>query len=187
MSGVSFPVSRPVGRALIVGTPAQRSQPLAAMQHLGFECAEADDPYAAMLEISQRPLVYRSVVLSLAGLYREELNLIATLRKRYPHLDLWLAHTDGRQAALADAMRFGADGLLAEDGLHRTALSSANAQPELRTTLERASNAPIPAPESAESHDAFDDAPSGEPVLTADELRALLQEQPMMPPAGDVE
>jgi hypothetical protein len=187
MSGVSFPVSRPVGRALIVGTPAQRSQPLAAMQQLGFECAEADDPYAAMLEICQRPLVYRSAVLSLQGLYREELHLIATLRKRFPHLYIWLAHTDGRQAALADAMRFGADGLLAEDGLHRTALSGANVEPEHRTTLERATPLTEPLLPNIEPPDAFDDTPSGEPVLTADELRALLQEQPTMPPAGEVE
>jgi hypothetical protein len=187
MSGVSFPVSRPVGRALIVGTPAQRSQPLAAMQHLGFECAEADDPYAAMLEICQRPLVYRSVVLSLQGLYREELHLIGTLRKRYPHLDIWLAHTDGRQAALADAMRFGADGLLADDGLHRTALSGANEEAEHRTTLERATPIAEPLLPNIEPADAFDESPSGEPVLTADELRALLQEQPSMPPAGEVD
>jgi hypothetical protein len=187
MSGVSFPVSRPVGRALIVGTAAQRAAPLATMQHLGFECAEADDPYASMLEICQRPLVYRCVVLSLQGLYREELQIIAALRKRFPHLDMWLAHTDGRQAALADAMRLGADGLLAEDGLHRTAVASASSEPvEPRTTLESAPVTqpllpPIPPPEP------IDETPSGEPVLTADELRALLQEQPTMPPAGDVE
>ncbi|HTL30774.1 MAG TPA: hypothetical protein VL282_16205 [Tepidisphaeraceae bacterium] len=181
---MSFPVSRPVGRALIVGTSAQRSQPLAAMQHLGFECAEADDPYAAMLEICQRPLVYRSVVLSLQAVYREELQMIATVRRHYPHLDIWLAHTDGRQAALADAMRLGADGLLAEDGLHRTALPSGSAEPiEAKSTLETpATMLPLLPP-----MESVDDAPSGEPVLTADELRALLQEQPTMPPAGEVE
>jgi hypothetical protein len=32
---------------------------------------------------------------------------------------------------------------------------------------------------------ASDDMPIGEPVLTADELRALLQDQPSMPPSGN--
>ena len=62
---------------MIVGNPSARSQPLAAMQALGFECAEVDDPYAAVAELHRRPLVYRALVLSLASLFREELGLVA--------------------------------------------------------------------------------------------------------------
>src|SRR5688500_8431036 len=54
MSAVSFPVKRPVGRALVLGTSSSRSQPLAAMQTLGYTCAELDDPYAAAAELPDR-------------------------------------------------------------------------------------------------------------------------------------
>src|SRR3954454_13254579 len=123
MSGVSLPVTRPSGRALVVGNPAGRTEPLGTLQRLGYGCAEMDDPYAAMAELCRRPLVYRAVILSLSSLHREELALIPGVKRRFPHVEIWLTHTDGRQAALADAMRMGADGLLSGEGLHRVALS----------------------------------------------------------------
>src|SRR5947207_14679494 len=123
MAGVSFPTqkrSAAAGRALIVGNAQGRGATLAAMQALGFACAELDDPYAATAELLKRPLVYRALVLSLSSLYREELSAIPTVRGRLPHVDIWLAHTEGRQAAMVEALRLGAAGLLAEDGaLHR--------------------------------------------------------------------
>lgn len=183
MSGVSLPVTRPVGRALLVGNAASRAEPLAALQQLGFAATESDDPYAAMAELCRRPLTYRALILSLASLYREELNLIATVKRRFPHIEIWLAQTDGRQGALADGMRFGADGLLAEDGLHRIAVPASMSQ----------ENPPIlPAEAEALAADSEAagaiDSPVVEPVLTADELRALLQDQPAGPsgaPAGE--
>lgn len=182
MSGVSFPVKRPVGRALVVGTSSSRSQPLAAMQALGYTCAEIDDPYAAAAELLKRPLVYRALVLSLTGLYREELNLIATLKRRLPHLDIWLTHTEGRQAAMAESIRLGADGLLAEDGaLHRLGLPPQSQQlPEAMKPAEREPDAQQHMVSSLDI-----DMPSGEPVLSADELRALLQEEPSLPPDAE--
>lgn len=187
MAGVSFPVKRPVGRALVVGTASSRSQPLAAMQALGYTCAESDDPYAAAAELCKRPLVYRAVVLSLTSLYREELSLIGTLKRRLPHLDVWLTHTEGRQVAMVESMRFGADGLLGEDGaLHRLAIPHGAPAPG-----ESGKFAPVDDVEAAAETPAnpadvhMDELPSGEPVLSAEELRALLQEQPTLPP--DVE
>ena len=56
MAGVSMPVTRPIGRALIIGSPSCRPAPLNTLQRLGFTCAEIDDPYSAMAEISRRPL-----------------------------------------------------------------------------------------------------------------------------------
>src|SRR5258706_4009281 len=123
MTGVSMPVTRPTGRALIIGSPSCRTAPLNTLQRLGFTCAEIDDPYAAMAEICRRPLVYRAIILSLASMYREELPIIQSVKRRWPHVDVWLTQTDGRHGALADAMRLGADGLLSDDGLHRTAIS----------------------------------------------------------------
>lgn len=178
MSGVSLPVSRPMGRALIVGNASCRSEPLAVMQRQGFHCAELDDPYAAMAELCRRPLVYRALILSLASLYREELPLIGSIKRRFPHMEIWLTHTDGRQAALAEAMRLGADGLVGEEGLHRTGPGSPAASTPTMI---------VPPPMAGEGSDieevaAMDNDSVSEPVLTADELRALLQEQPDVSP-----
>src|SRR3954453_2164670 len=136
MTGVSIPVTRPTGRALIIGSPSCRSVPLTTLQRLGFTCAEVDDPYSAMTEVCRRPLAYRAVILSLASLYREELPIIQSIKRRWPHVDIWLTQTDGRHAALADAMRLGADGLLSEDGLHRTAIAGAPAGDAIYTRSE---------------------------------------------------
>jgi hypothetical protein len=184
MSGVSFPVKRPVGRALVVGTSSSRSQPLAAMQTLGYTCAEIDDPYAAAAELLKRPLVYRAIVLILTSLYREELNLIATLKRRLPHLDIWLTHTEGRQAAMAESVRLGADGLLGEDGaLHRLLQQSPSSQTQPTEAAQMAADVEPVSQHMVSPVDA--DMPSGEPVLSADELRALLQEEPSLPPDGE--
>ena len=206
MSGVSLPVTRPSGRALIVGNPSSRPEPVGTLQRMGFGCAESDDPYAAMAELCRRPLVYRALVLSLSSLHREELGLISGVKRRFPHVDIWLTQTDGRQAALAEAMRLGADGLLSGEGLHRIAVSGtepasfepqdpiplpvreAPAQQPAVAQVESAASAATPAPAAA--HAPRQPAPpedastAGEPVLSAEELRALLQEQPTPPLGG---
>jgi len=189
MSGVSLPVTRPSGRALLVSSPGSRGALVETLARLGYTPAESDDPYAAMAELARRPLAYRGVIFSLAGLYREELPIVRAIKRRYPHVEIWLAHTDGRQSALAEAMRLGADGLLDEDGLHRVALAAATADEptlshgEAEALAEVARVDALPPRISEDSTD--QDFPSGEPILSADELKALLQEQPMMPPAGD--
>src|SRR4051794_27160791 len=99
MSSVSMPVNRPPGRALIVGNASNRAQPLGVLQKLGYVCAEVDDPYAAAVELSRRPLVYHSVILSLTSLHREEMSLVGMIKQRLPHMEVWLTHIDGRQAA----------------------------------------------------------------------------------------
>src|SRR3954470_15124426 len=174
MPGVSMPVTRPTGRALIIGSPSCRTAPLNTLQRLGFTCAEIDDPYSAMAELCRRPLVYRALILSLASLYREEMALIQVVKRRWPHVDIWLTQTDGRHAALADAMRLGADGLLSEDGLHRTAIAGG---PSGESMFARSgqSYAPVSVvPPVDPDRDVTDAEMAGnEPILTADELRAL--------------
>ena len=211
MPGVSLPVTRPSGRALVVGSAGGRAEPVGTMRQMGYVCAEADDPYAATAELCRRPLVYRAVILSLAAVHREELAMIPALKRRFPHLEIWLTHTDGRQSALAEAVRLGADGLLSGDGLHRMAVPPAGSvaytpEPEspvtgagARTDASRAEGPPqienVPeAPHREGQTEKLrgpdnDDEPNtiGEPVLTADELRALLQEQPLPPPVGNSE
>lgn len=179
MAGVSLPVTRPTGRALIIGLPACRTAPLNTLQRIGFTCAEIDDPYSAMAEICRRPLVYRAIILSLASLYREEMTVIQSVKRRWPHIDVWLTQTDGRHAALADAMRYGADGLLSEDGLHRTAIASNAFEGQFSSDHP----ATGPGHNAAAEHDHVPEEEFGgnEPILTAEELRALLAEQPTTP------
>ncbi len=177
MSAVSLPVTRPIGRALVVASVSSRSQPLEVLHQLGYSCAEADDPYTAMAELCRRPLVYRALILSLTSLYKEELAVVQSIKLRFPHIEVWLTQTDGRQASLAEAMRMGADGLLAEDGLHRIAMTQSVVEPTPVTKVD------IEAVEEVSNDDSTQescdiDSGIGEPVLTADELRALLQEQP---------
>ena len=178
MSGVSLPVTRPSGPALVVANPSSRPQPIGILQRLGYGCVEADDPYAAMLELCRRPLLYRSLILSLSSLFKEELTLIETVKRRFPQIEIWLTQTDGRQASLAEAMRLGADGLLADDGLHRVAISPA-ADSTVRPPADDESDVDDSAAAAVER-----DLAIGEPVLTADELRALLHEQPTSPPGN---
>lgn len=182
MSGMSLPVNRPTGQALLVAAPGNRARPLEVLHDLGFSATELDDPYAAMTELCRRPLVYRAVILSLANLYREELAIIPAVRARFPHVELWLAHTDGRQAALAEAMRLGADGLLSEEGLHRLASPAAVAHASPGAPSDESQ--PPHAADEDEAH--HDDSQSPGPILTADELRALLHEQSPVPPKSEI-
>lgn len=187
ISGVDLPVSRPVGRALLVASPAGRGETLDLLDRLGFECATADDPYDGIRQLASADHPFSALILGLASLYREELNMIAACKRRFPAVEVWLTQTDGRQGALVDAMRLGADGLLAEDGLHRLGDPEAvGAKLEQLDTPH--STEPLPHPavtrdRSDPSQDFPDELAIGEPVLTADELRALLQDQPMMPPS----
>ncbi|HEX8912934.1 MAG TPA: hypothetical protein VF796_11280 [Humisphaera sp.] len=226
MSGTSPSAPRSPARALVVGNPALRGSVVAALQAQSVTADEADDPYLAMAELCEHPRAYKAVVLSLQSLYREELAIIPSIKRAHRHVEIWLADIDGRSAALAEAMRLGADGLLGEDGLHRLGDSSAEpvtadapaatakhdvrhdgrapadpvSSPVVRAaplaapaagatdeppavvaaaprrSVERTER--LPAVERAREPDPPQDAhpPHGEPVLSADELRALLSD-----------
>ena len=145
------------------------------------------------------------MVLSLSSLYREELQIIAAVKRRYPHVEVWLTQTEGRAAAMAEAMRLGADGLLLEDGFHRAAVSSPSPDTSMpqRSTIAQppaspaSASRPSTAPVSVPRPPAYVNAPAlvgdasmlefgdhddatGEPILSAEELRALLQDPPTM-------
>ena len=168
MSGVSLPVNRPTGRAIVVGSAGCRGAAVQTLRSLGYQTIEADDPFSAAAELSRRSMTYRAMILCLNSLYREELAFIASVKHRYPHIDIWLSQTDGRAAALAEALRLGADGLLSDDGPHRFAMSEPAGPP---TTQSKAvAEAPRPMVKI------FAESPIADPVLTAEELRALLQE-----------
>lgn len=190
MSGVSLPVTRPSGRALLIGTAATRLGVVESLGRMGYSLAEADDPYAGMLAFCRRSLDFQAVILSLASLYREELPIIQTIKRRFPHVEVWLSHTDGRPGALAEAMRLGAEGLLDDDGLHRIAVGQPDFAQSTPVSGYLADPAPLriaPSPVAHETDMDLDDpqGSSGEPILSADELKALLQEQPAAPQAGE--
>jgi hypothetical protein len=102
-------------------------------------------------------------------------------------------------------MRLGADGLLSGEGLHRIAMAPATAAytsnvesappppaevvlapqaDEAEAEVEQQAEPEEPAEQPSPAAAADDAYGLAEPVLTADELRALLQEQP--PPPSSV-
>lgn len=170
----------PAGLALLVCLPASQETLSAQLRTLGYDVRGVDNPYAALVELLDRPLVYRSVVLSLAAMYREELALVKAIRARLPHVDVLLAHTDSRAAAMAEAMRMGATGLLDEDAVHR--LGDIDPPPADPFKPQREPEAAA----KGESHEPLPDEEANEldPILTAEELRALLHEQPTLPGLG---
>ncbi|HEX2971991.1 MAG TPA: hypothetical protein VHP11_06640 [Tepidisphaeraceae bacterium] len=179
---------------MVVGSASSRTALVEIIGRMGYQCGEADDPYSAMAEICQRPLAYRALILSLSGLFPEELELIAAVKRRYAHMEIWLGHTDGRPGALADALRLGADGLLADDGVHRFSSSPKDSQPVVAeesnpaaedvATANRASanvSMPVDCVDYRREPTFLDGPTDGEPILTADELRALLEDPPTPP------
>lgn len=173
----------PAGHALLICLPRSEEGLKAQMMELGFDVSTVDNPYAALVELLDRPLVYRSIVISLAATYREELSLIKTIRNKLPQIDVLVAHLDGRAAAMAEALRMGATGILDDKDVHRLPDTAATTPPNTPAPIV----APVSVPTSeAESADALPEEDSNElePLLTADELRALLQEQPTLPGHG---
>src|SRR4051794_37658498 len=164
MSVVSLPVTRPAGRMLIIANPAMQTQPLQILRKLGFEQHGVADPYSAMAELLADKAEYRGIVLSLQSIYREEIAVVGALKRRLPGLEIWLAHTDGRQAALAEAMRLGADGLLGEEGLHRIASS--------QLATESAAPAPTVAPSPAPAPPEPVHLPQSPLTLTTEDMHA---------------
>src|SRR5277367_5667016 len=166
MSGVSLPVTRPTGRSLLVGTPAARVSAAAILGRLGWTCIEMDDPYAAMAALSAAPRTFSSLILSLSGLFGDELEMISVVKRRYPQIEIWLSRAEGLDGILNEAMRLGADGILGSDGPHRIPSPSGSTQPI------------APPAEESRSEPQEEEMPLNETVLSADELRALLDDFP---------
>ncbi len=167
--------------------------PLAAqLARLGRGCVQCADPYAAMRHIAARPADYETLIVSLAGLYAPEVALVSAVKRLYPHVELWLAHSEGRAALLAQAVQRGADGLWDEHGPHRLAqrpggqindaeviaTSMTPISPSASAAAQIVQNPIVNQPPAEEHNDLDNDFSLGDPVLSAEELRALLQEQP---------
>src|SRR4051812_43177953 len=112
MSAIPQTNSRTQARALAVGG-AQ------GVRLQGFTVEAAGDPYAAMVEICRRPLVYRALVIGLQGGYQEELSVLSATKRRFPHVGVYVAQGGGRRGAGEEAMRLGADGVVTEHGVDK--------------------------------------------------------------------
>lgn len=133
-----------------------------ALVRLELKPSVVADPYGAFAELLERPMVYRVLVVSLAAVYRDELALVRTVRQRLPHVTVVVAHPDGRAALLAEAMRQGASGLLDGGAIH----SFAEGEAAPRAAAAGPARAEVSAVSAVERDDG--------PLLTPDELRALL-------------
>ncbi|HUB25849.1 MAG TPA: hypothetical protein VL992_10510 [Tepidisphaeraceae bacterium] len=144
-----------MGRSLLVGTVAARVQPAAILSRLGWTCVEMDDPYSAMVELAGQPQNYSSLIVSLNSLFGEELAFVATVKRRWAHIEIWLTRGEGMNGLQDEALRLGADGVLNDDGPHRLA--------------------------PPETDDSANGPPLADPVLSAEELKALLDDSPGYP------
>ncbi|MGF1634173.1 MAG: hypothetical protein ACFCVE_10020 [Phycisphaerae bacterium] len=210
------------GNALLICTGSTRQEPTEVLGRVGMGVMEIGDPYAAMAELCRRPLYFRAMVLCLQSLYPEELELVATVKRRFRHVDVWLANTHGRQDARELALNLGADGVVADGGLLRLRMNEPTqgpaatsgphatssppsraylpggtngngghaarhpppqnprpdvAQPALPTPSQQAHAKPTTTLSSTPSSTTELERRANEPLLSADELRALLQEE----------
>ena len=152
-----------IGRALMVGKHVSACD-ASALRELGLEVELMGDPYAAMAELASRPLAYRALVLSLAAIFPEELAIVNVVKKRYPHVKIMAGDTAGRPALLAEVKKLGVEQIVVQSEMPATASLSKDK---------------IETPAEINENDEQLRQPAGEPVLTAEELRALLEDQPL--------
>ncbi len=158
----------PNGQALVVADPSAAEVVRAALGHVGYGGVMVSDPYEAILALARRPLAFRAVLLSLPALYPPELRLIEVIKRRYGHVEVIVSDVRGRSAGLAEAARLGADALLEDGRLHRLAPRSGEPATVGRAAPGAYGPAELP-PRSAP-------ASSPDAVLSAEELKALLEE-----------
>lgn len=118
----------------------------------------APDVFEASLLLARQPAI-TTLVISLAGLYPQELHLIEAVKRNRPAAQVIVADASRRGAALARATRLGADRLLAPEGL---------------VPLRSISSAPSPDPEADGGAVQAEDPADPDPFLSTAELRALL-------------
>lgn len=166
-----------IGRALIIGNRLGSGE-TRALSELQLRIESATDPYAAMAEIAARPLVYRALILPMLQIFPEELALVRAVKKRYPHVQIIAAQVGGRLGRAEELHRLGVDAIVSEKGL------------QYFSPAPKSDSSPVPAPAPQSENTTpvpFSSGPvsSPEPVLTAEELRALLGES--SPPVRGVE
>ncbi|HEY1685967.1 MAG TPA: hypothetical protein VGG19_14475 [Tepidisphaeraceae bacterium] len=147
-----------IGRALLIGKrAAAEDAELLAQQGLQVELSH--DPYAAVAELSSRPLVYRAVVVPMPQIFPEELSFIRVVKRRFPHVQVIASEVPERK--LEEMRKLGVDAILLDTEIR---VLTPAAPPKVEPQI-------APVQKSVSVNDS-------QPVLTAEELRALLSDGP---------
>lgn len=187
-SGGAFALSG--ARVAVVGSGEVLARVLGQLHTMGAGCIALEDPYRAAADIARRHDRYDAVVIALPCLYAEELPLIATLRRLAPTARIILAAADQHVSMLAAAMRFGASAVLTAQGIELLAASESlepnpavagqSSTPlspraaEVETQREPEAEPVAEADQATDDEDAFN---GGHPLLSAEELHALLHDE----------
>lgn len=162
------PIDRP-RVALLVGARDGGSAGLPADVHWRPE--SWSDPYAMIARLARGSRDVAAVILPLGALREGELAVIRTIKRYYPHIDVFVTDVGPHGTALAEAVIYGADGICTNGLLHRFhAPPPPPPSPPPATTAPPATGA-VPHPQPPQRDDPPD---STQPVLTSEELQALL-------------
>lgn len=184
-------------KVAVVGHGDGLARALGFLHRAGSACVVMDDPYHAVAEFSFRPSTYDAAVLVLSSFYSEELAVITTIRRLSPRTRIYVAGAEQQLSMLATAVRLGATGVLTGDGLEELVARNgaeegkperghSQVKEEGREVAEEASFNGDATTDEGQLDDEESEGQNGvvEPILTAEELHALLHEDPMMPEAG---
>ncbi|MEM6562204.1 MAG: hypothetical protein AAF656_11435 [Planctomycetota bacterium] len=162
------PESVPTGRVALVATGPMRDRRAETLMTAGYDVHGFDDPYAAMLAICRKPLVFRALAVSLQAIYPKELDLVSAVAQRFPHVRLLACDTDGRRTTLIDAVQRGVTDILDDHGITPADTERESADVSLANPAELTD-------EETAALARPTDTPT-DPVLTPEEIRALLSD-----------
>lgn len=155
--------------ALVVAERGAGATPLPADS--GWRAETWSDPYAAVARLARGSRDVAAVILSLGALREGELAVIRTIKRYYPHIDVFVTDVGPHGTALAEAVIYGADGICASGLLHRFHAPSPSTPARPPASTPSTAKPPAPPPIMPPREDPPD---STQPVLTSEELQALL-------------
>ena len=153
------------------------------------------DPYVAMLHIARDPGAVSRVFIDLQQFFDSEIPFVAAVRAIAPQCRIIALGSESRPSLLAKAIGAGVDGLLADGKIRWLRESPLRSQPLSRTNPIETSAAIelVDPPETLSTADstrdptdssASDFPGAAEPLLTAEELKALLSDHGIQPTAS---
>lgn len=181
-------------RVAVIGAGEVLPRVLGQLHRLGAACVVLDDPYRAIAEMARRPGSYPVAVFVLPSIYPNELPAIAAILRHSPGTRVVLAAAEQQVALLAAALRLGASGVVTEEGIESFGTSEREPAPPpsivparppavMHAPPARVVEAKPPSPALQEEVEAEEPEPEHEqdmdvqdPILTADELHALLHD-----------
>ena len=184
-------------RVMVVGVGDVLARVLGTLHRLGAACVAVDDPYRAVLEVagsqgSARGGTCDAVVFALPCLFPGEVAAIRAISKLRPAPIILVAAAEQQLSLLTAAIREGAVGVITERGIEWLAsIAPEHATPEplpeqlLIDDSAETDSAQFDADADSDDADAeFDLTEPTEPLLTAEELKALLHDpiEPVLEP-----